>query len=124
MARPGGPPNFQAPDLNEPNYTEKADVFSFGLIFTELLTGSDFFSRASQMYVSARAATEFKPQWKPEFSLPSPVKRLAEQCWRLKPHERPSFARLLDEFDKLDYKFWDDVDPLEVREFIAEIRET
>jgi hypothetical protein len=120
--------NFKAPETNEAitSWKEKMDVFSYGLILTEILTESDFFSRRAMIMVSSKAATEFRPQWKGEQGEKVKevrLRKLLESCWKMRPEERPSFAGILDEFDAINFQFWGDVDAQEVREFLATLKE-
>jgi hypothetical protein len=125
--RPGGTPGFKSPESAKPPivWTDKMDVFSFGLILTEILTESDFFSRSAAIMVNRNAPTEFTPPWGSHDAKVSErrIKLLCQKCWLLDPDARPSFTEIRDELDAVDYKFWADVDPLEVREFLADVKE-
>jgi serine/threonine protein kinase len=125
--RPGGPPGFKAPESTKAAivWTDKMDVFSFGLILTEILTESDFFSRRAAMMVAADASAEFRPPWGSHAQTvkEAKIRSLCQKCWLMNPEARPSFTEILEEFDAINYNFWPDVDPLEVREFLADVQE-
>jgi serine/threonine protein kinase len=100
-------------------WTNQVDVFSYGSIVFQLLTDSKHLSRIG-MFNSATV----KPQWnKPPGDRVAnrDLRGLLERCWASDPVSRPLFPVILDEFDRMDYKFWPDVDPGKVRDFIADV---
>lgn len=75
-------------------YTEKADVYSFGMICFELLTGKvpfeDSHLQGEKMSRNIRAGE------RPLFPIPSPkyLVNLTKKCWQTDPTQRPSFSSL------------------------------
>ncbi|GFP86697.1 light-sensor protein kinase [Phtheirospermum japonicum] len=76
------------------NYTEKADVYSFGMLCFELLTGKvpfeDGHLQGEKMVRNIRAGE------RPLFSYPSPkyLQNLTRKCWQTNPDQRPSFSSI------------------------------
>ncbi|KAG6431715.1 hypothetical protein SASPL_109798 [Salvia splendens] len=76
------------------NYSEKADVYSFGMLCFELLTGKvpfeDGHLQGEQMARNVMAGE------RPLFSRPSPkyLINLTKKCWQMNPALRPSFSSI------------------------------
>ncbi|KAF8380097.1 hypothetical protein HHK36_027567 [Tetracentron sinense] len=75
-------------------YTEKADVYSFGMICFELLTGKvpfeDGHLQGDKMSRNIRAGE------RPLFPFPTPkyLSNLTKRCWQTDPTQRPSFSTM------------------------------
>ncbi|KAL3818256.1 hypothetical protein ACJIZ3_004161 [Penstemon smallii] len=75
-------------------YTEKADVYSFGMLCFELLTGKipfeDGHLQGEKMVRNIRAGE------RPLFSYPSPkyLTNLTRKCWQTNPELRPTFSSI------------------------------
>ncbi|KAG6409338.1 hypothetical protein SASPL_127376 [Salvia splendens] len=76
------------------NYSEKADVYSFGMLCFELLTGKvpfeDSHLQGEQMARNVMAGE------RPLFSRPTPkyLTNLTKKCWQTNPALRPSFSSI------------------------------
>lgn len=76
-----------APEILENKaYTEKADVYSLGVIFWELLTKEKFFGHIQFMSIIEDKVKAGERPPIPESCIP-PYKRLIEQCWAQDPGE-------------------------------------
>ncbi|CAI9101168.1 OLC1v1038429C1 [Oldenlandia corymbosa var. corymbosa] len=79
---------------NNSKYTEKADVYSFGMICFELLTGKvpfeDSHLQGDKMSRNIRAGE------RPLFPFYSPkyLTSLTKRCWHTDPNQRPSFTSI------------------------------
>lgn len=92
VQRSFGPNPYMAPDLVQPNYTSKIDVFAFGVIVFELLTGNVPFSPCSNQVIFEKYVNRERPE------IPcAKYSDLISQCWASDPSKRPSF----DEISKM-----------------------
>ncbi|XP_010261489.1 PREDICTED: light-sensor Protein kinase [Nelumbo nucifera] len=75
-------------------YTEKADVYSFGMICFELLTGKvpfeDSHLQGDKMSRNVRAGE--RPLF--PFTAPKYLTNLTKRCWHSDPSQRPSFSSI------------------------------
>jgi serine/threonine protein kinase len=75
-------------------YTEKADVYSFGMLCFELLTGKvpfeDSHLQGEKMSRNIRAGE------RPLFPIPAPkyLVNLTKKCWQTDPSQRPTFSSI------------------------------
>jgi serine/threonine protein kinase len=94
-----GTVNYAAPELFSDKHicSTKADVFSFGSVLYEILTGSPVFPHNERPFPVMRKlfAREFPKL--PESHGPM-MQSLIERCWNLDPRDRPSFDEILNEF--------------------------
>ncbi|CDP08715.1 unnamed protein product [Coffea canephora] len=84
----------QSGNADNSKYTEKADVYSFGMICFELLTGKvpfeDGHLQGDKMSRNIRAGE--RPLF--PFHLPKYLTNLTKKCWHDDPNQRPSFASI------------------------------
>lgn len=84
----------QKGDACESKLTEKADVYSFGMICFELLTGKvpfeDGHLQGDKMSRNIRAGE--RPLF--PFSSPKYLTSLTKRCWQTDPSQRPSFSSI------------------------------
>ena len=85
-------PVWLAPEImkDEP-YSEKADIYSFGVILWELCTRKQFFSEISFMSALEQKVIEGERPGIPSTCL-AEYKTLIENCWSGDPYQRPSFS--------------------------------
>lgn len=95
-----GTPQWMAPEvLREEKYTEKADVYSFGVLVWELVTLRAPFQDVSPLRVIFLVAHRNERLPIPD-SCPAPIKELITMCW--KPSEqRPTFVEIVEYLDRL-----------------------
>ena len=102
-----GTPTYMAPEvLGKAKYSEKADVFSFGILLVELYSGrvpysSNKFAALNQAQLMYRICSE---NARPEISdLPEPLRELVNDCWNLDPKLRPSFQEIIIRLRRLKH---------------------
>lgn len=93
-----------APEIfsNKKLYTEKADVYSFGVILWELLTRQMPFAEAEAFTIPVLVTKGKRPALPKK--LPKDYGKLMEKCWHQKGEKRPSFddcvQRLEEQWDE------------------------
>lgn len=114
---------YSAPEvLLNLQFSEKSDVFSFGIIMYEVITNlfpySDLINRS--YHVSQNIINGDRPK----FTAPikESLKNLIEQCWSHNPKDRPSFEEI---FYKLAYDqnyYFNDIQFNEIMDYIDTIK--
>eukprot|EP01094_Clydonella_sp_ATCC50884_P021946 TRINITY_DN493_c0_g3_i1.p1 TRINITY_DN493_c0_g3~~TRINITY_DN493_c0_g3_i1.p1 ORF type:complete len:2040 (-),score=911.87 TRINITY_DN493_c0_g3_i1:136-6255(-) len=90
-------PVWLAPEImNNDEYTEKADVYSYGVMLWELYTREDFFGEISFMSALENKVIEGQRPAIPDHC-PAEYRHLIETCWSGNPEERPSFVEIKKE---------------------------
>lgn len=81
-------------------YTEKADVYSFGIILWEMIAREVPFSGLNGVQVSIQVTTKnLRPTIPPD--LDPDVTRLIQDCWDTDPARRPSFDDVVKELKRI-----------------------
>lgn len=91
-----GPIRWMSPEALMQTYSEKSDVWAFGVICWECLTGQEPYTGMDLMQLAVKirdegyTLEEFIPAWCPEY-----IKSLMKWCWSKKPTDRPSFSQIV-----------------------------
>ncbi|KAK9146223.1 hypothetical protein Sjap_006126 [Stephania japonica] len=96
---------WMAPEMIKHNkhkhYGRKVDVYSFGLILWEMLSGTIPFEDMTPIQVAFAVANKnLRPVVPADH--PPPLRALVEQCWSLNPDKRPDFwqiVKILEQFE-------------------------
>jgi serine/threonine protein kinase len=80
-------------------YSEKADVFSFGIIMWEVVARKQPFAGRNFMGVSLDVLEGKRPQVPPD--CPDELKKLMTRCWHAKANKRPDMKDVIAFLDKL-----------------------
>lgn len=96
---------WMAPEvINGFKYTEKADVFSFGVILWELATRKPPYYGIEGQVVSMRVVKEGLRPKISDKEAPGPFLDLMKRCWHEDPDRRPSFGEIIKELDAMNFK--------------------
>jgi len=92
---------WMAPEVIGSNhYTEKADVFSFGIIMWELVSRQLPYQGMNSAQVSVGVLTKGLRPSIPDRP-PPPYAELIEECWHQDPDKRPSLLEILERLKKI-----------------------
>ncbi|KAG3018242.1 hypothetical protein JG687_00004856 [Phytophthora cactorum] len=95
-----GTVQWMAPEvLGNRKYTEKADVFSFGVVVWEIFTGQCPYDGMTQIQVALGVLNHDLRPPIPR-SCPRFFARLIRSCWMREPSLRPSFSELVRTFEQ------------------------
>merc|ERR1712137_27496 len=95
-----GTPLWMAPEvLQNKEYDESADVYSFGIVLWELYTQRDPFENIKNF--AAMLDCVVVEQKRPEIpdGCPKKLRKLIEMCWDNDPKKRPRFSQMIYAFD-------------------------
>lgn len=93
-----GTVQWMAPEvLGNQKYTEKADVFSFGIVIWEIVTGECPYDGMSQIQAALGVLNR---NLRPNIPRDCPpfFSRLMKACWNRQPELRPSFPNIVNAF--------------------------
>lgn len=92
---------YMAPEiLRSKPYSEKADVFSFGILLWELVARKLPFFGMQPMQVGIAVAQQgMRPTMPPK--IPPPLAKLIKACWHEDPNRRPSMAQVQELLTKM-----------------------
>mmetsp|Transcript_12386 Transcript_12386/g.33788 ORF Transcript_12386/g.33788 Transcript_12386/m.33788 type:complete len:565 (+) Transcript_12386:69-1763(+) len=112
-----GTPEFMAPELYEEQYTEKVDVYSFGLCIMELATLEYPYNECRNPAQIFRKVTQGIPPMGVEKIQDIELREFVELCIRHDPEQRPEARQLLK------HPFFDAVrDPMSLRKNLASLQ--
>jgi NIMA (never in mitosis gene a)-related kinase len=111
-----------APECFENCPNLRSDVFSFGLIVSELLTGTPPFppDLEPSRVVKRIAVDTFSPNI-PYWIAPN-VKTIILDCLKKNPEERPSFMDILWQLNEIGFQMTDGVDSVKVGHFVKAVK--
>ena len=89
-----GTPAYMAPELLDSNtFTEKTDVYAYGMIVFEVLTGDNPWRGLNQMQIMMQVCIK-KERPTIDVDAPADLVALMRRCWDHEPDARPDFATI------------------------------
>jgi len=89
-----GTPHYMAPEvIHEDRYTEKADIYSLGIILWEILTGEIPYRGWNTIQIAMKVVQGIRPQF-PEL-VPTELRELVASCWDEHVDKRPTCAVII-----------------------------
>jgi serine/threonine protein kinase len=121
LTRQVGSPHYMAPEMYEEGcYSDKVDVFSFGLILYEMLTRKPVFAKELRPQQVMRRVLSSSRALIPD-TIPAPISQLIEDCWHDDPAVRPSFERIFKRLAAVTFLVVPGADVCEVRKRVNTI---
>ena len=116
MSMTGGTPLYMAPELYDNyKYGYKVDVYAYGMLIYELLTGIEPFNEVSNPNsIPLKVCNGIRPDIPSYVS--KPFRNLIRQCWAQNPNDRPSFDIIIEQLMKIDLSS-EDVDEASIRRY-------
>jgi len=101
MTKSIGSPIWMSPELlMGEDYTEKVDVYAFGIILWELGTGELPYAGLDSVQLALAVTTKSLRPPIPNVWPPTLV-NLIQSCWHQDPHMRPNFSEILNQLEKI-----------------------
>ena len=95
-----GTVSWIAPEVFEQRkYSEKADVYSFGIVLWELLTRRVPFADIHSFSIPVAVIKGDRPSIPKD--CPSALKKLIRECWQPKASKRPPFSKIIEILQKI-----------------------
>lgn len=124
----GGTPLYMAPEIiRKDKYDFKVDVYAFGILMYEVLTGEyifkDIINLGTQYFYSEIARGNYQPKF--DNSIKKEFQKMIENCLSYDPQKRPPFAELYNKLSNInDDRFClEGIDKNEVTDYIEMINQ-
>ncbi|XP_018579524.1 mitogen-activated protein kinase kinase kinase 11 isoform X3 [Anoplophora glabripennis] len=92
---------WMAPEvIKNSTFSKASDVWSYGVLLWELLTGETPYKGIDTLAVAYGVAVN-KLTLPIPTTCPQPWRELMEKCWESDPHRRPSFELILEDLDNI-----------------------
>jgi serine/threonine protein kinase len=114
---------YLAPECYDNRYSQRSDVFSFGLILYELLTGQPAFPKDLPLIeIVCMVGTKHELPNLRDFGLPS-ARELIMDCLSEEPGDRPTFDEIVDRLKEMKFKVMPNVNSSKISGFVKEIED-
>jgi hypothetical protein len=115
--------HYCGPECYDDIYVPACDVFSFGMIFYELMVGKPAFPRTLLPHAVAKSLTvrDKRPSI-PDFVLPE-VRKLISDCWARDPADRAPFSQILNRLEEMKFKLTANVNSSKLSDFVKRIKD-
>jgi serine/threonine protein kinase len=113
---------YLAPECHDGTFRYASDVFAFGLILFEILTGRPAFREKDPLQIAFAVAIDGARPEIPDFVLPH-AQELITDCWEADPDDRPTFKEIVKRLAEMEWKVTATVDSVKVAKFVKRIEE-
>ena len=87
---------YQAPEIfNSDTVTEKIDIYAYGIILYEIVTGKIPFKHINEAQFSLNVTNKNKRPEFPKEGIDEKMKSLIQRCWDKNPKARPPFTKII-----------------------------
>jgi len=88
---------YMAPELfDDVDYTEKVDIYSFGMVLYTLLMGNNPFEKLTNLSIMNELSRRFRPELPGGDECPASLKMIIINCWAQNPNDLPSAMDILN----------------------------
>jgi serine/threonine protein kinase len=113
---------YLAPEITEGVYGRPVDIFAFGIMVWEIVTGEqpykDLVARGA-LFVITQIVKGVRPDTS---AVPKIARNLMEVCWRAEPDKRWWFQHIFDSLICYNYDLPPGVDVAEIKRYVNEVR--
>lgn len=104
--------SYMAPEfLLGKKYDNSIDVYSYGLIMFEIVTGEKLYSKKmSRLEIISKVGRGYRPQFPKGFEINDKITELIKRCWSDEIALRPSFEEILEILEDDEVVSWFEVD--------------
>jgi serine/threonine protein kinase len=117
-----GTPLYMAPEVASGHYDQKVDVYSFGLILYDIVSGTGVFSGDGNKMALHYDMVKGKRPDIPATVLPF-TRDLIKKCWSESATERPSFSEIWKMIQEVNFRVVPGVESALVKGFVSAIEE-
>ena len=100
-----GTPTYMAPEvLMKEKYSEKADIYSFGIVLYEMFSGHRAYSLEpyQSMNVAVLNSSIISGARPPLDDLPLPLQQIVSDCWNPSPERRPEWTEIISRLQAVE----------------------
>jgi serine/threonine protein kinase len=117
-----GSVHYAAPELFRESaiHTGQADVFTFGLLMYEILTGRAVFPSSDEAFPIIRRLLRRDMPAVPD-ECGSVAQDLIRRCWAMEPEKRPTFDQILRDFKAAGFRIVPRADHVKLGRYVKEI---
>jgi hypothetical protein len=117
-----GTVNYAAPErfIEDAIHTRQVDVWAFGLVMYEILTGTAVFPSSSDIFPIVRRISSGEMPAVPE-ECGSLMQELIVKCWTMDPAGRPTIEKIVADFKAAKFRIVPGADPEKLRRYVEAI---
>jgi len=104
-----GTPKWEAPEVlvskkGRRNYTTSADVYSYGMVLFEMISGDDPFREIHDIFELKKTVVNKQKRPKIPKGTNKDLSNLTKSCWKHEADKRPSFTEVKTELQAINQK--------------------